>query len=134
MDLTIYNYWSLFEFAFIVGLSFYLLQSTILNWIGMKGWLILILIWLFGMPAVNLPVQFLNNFTKYAVYSWSPYRFSSEIFRDIMYYNSKADFSSMASIIIISGLVFFILLMLSMLKVNKNMNSDDRNEVSSEVS
>lgn len=116
MGLTINNYWPLYGFMVLVGLAFFLLQSNVLNWIGMKGWPLLLLIWLFGMSAVNFPPQFLNNFTKYGVYSWSPYRFSGEAFRDILYYNSQADFPQMATIFGIAGSVLLILLLLYMFK------------------
>jgi hypothetical protein len=101
----------LLGFMMLVGLVFFMLQANILNWIGMKGWPLLILIWLFGMSAVNLPPQFLNDFTKYGVYSWSPYRFSSDAFRDILYYDSGADFSKLAAIFGVAGVVLLILLL-----------------------
>jgi hypothetical protein len=121
MGLTINNYWALYGFMALVGFAFFLLQSNVLNWIGMKGWPLLILIWLFGMPAVNLPPQFLNDFTKYGVYSWSPYRFSGEAFRDILYYDFKADFPIMLAIFSIASGVLLIFLLLYMFTKRKGV-------------
>lgn len=124
MGLTINNYWPLYGFVVLVGFVFFLLQSNILNWTGMKGWPLLLMIWLFGMSAFNLPPQFLNDFTKNGVYSWSPYRFAGEAFRDILYYNSQADFPQMATIVGIAGGVLLALLLLYMFKRNAKSKKD----------
>lgn len=124
MGLTINNYWSLYGFVSLVGFVFFLLQINILNWTGMKGWPLLLMIWLFGMSAFNMPPQFLNDFTKYGVYSWSPYRFSGEAFRDILYYNSQADFPQMATIFGIAGGILLALLLLYMFKRNTKSKKD----------
>lgn len=124
MGLDINNYWTLFAYALMGGFAFYLLQANVLNWIGMKGWPILIIIWLFGMPAANVPYEFLNSFTKDWVYSWSPFRFTVEAFRDVLYYDNGADLSKMAAVIAISGAVLLGLLILSMLKRSGRKEED----------
>lgn len=124
MGLEINHYLGVYLFSVVIGFTFFLLQSNILNWIGMKGWPLLILIWIFGMPAVSVPYEFLNNFTKYFVYSWSPYRFSSEMFRDVMYYDYNADFSALTAIILISGITLLVLLGLSILKKSKKSKKE----------
>lgn len=66
----------------------------------------------------------MNDFAKYAVYSWSPYRFSGEAFRDILYYDFQADFPTMTAIVSIASGILLILLLLYMFTKRKEGASE----------
>ncbi|MCM3627860.1 DUF3533 domain-containing protein [Paenibacillus glycanilyticus] len=73
-------------FLWLGGSMFYLLQSMLLNWIGLPAMAILILLMFFSMPILNMPVEFLSGTTHDLLYSWTPLRFVTGGLREIMYF------------------------------------------------
>ncbi len=113
MGMEMSNYGYLIMFLSLTAIVFFLIQSSVLNWLGFKGWPILIMIWLFGLPVVSLPPEFLSAFYKFAIYSWIPYRFSVEGLSSILFFDAGGNLSSMLAILAVIGSVFLLLVLAS---------------------
>ncbi|WP_158289499.1 YhgE/Pip domain-containing protein [Paenibacillus flagellatus] len=79
--------------------SFFLLQSAIVNWIGLKGMPVLVLLFFFGLPILNLPPEFLPDAARDWLYSWIPFRFSAEGLRDLFYFRQGLNVGGPASVL-----------------------------------
>lgn len=99
--------WALTFSAFV----YYLIQTAVLNWLGFKGWPIVILIWFFGSPLLPYPPEMLNHFFRYWIHSWVPVRFGMETIKDVLYFGAKADLWTMASILGYIGIGALILVL-----------------------
>ncbi len=113
MGMELVNYGYLIMFLMITAFVFFLIQSSVLNWLGFKGWPLLILIWLFGLPVVSLPPEFLSDFYKSAIYSWIPFRFSVEGLSSILFFDAGGNLSSMLAVLAVIGAVFLLLILAS---------------------
>lgn len=70
----------------LAGSAFFLLQSSLLNWIGFPAMGILVLLMFFSMPLLNMAPEFLSQATQDWLYSWTPLRFVSSGLREVMYF------------------------------------------------
>ncbi|SET86958.1 YhgE/Pip domain-containing protein [Paenibacillus sp. NFR01] len=70
----------------LAGLMFFLLQSALLNWLGMSALPLLILLMFFSMPLLNMAPEFLSNVSHDWLYSWTPLRFAALGLRKTMYF------------------------------------------------
>ncbi|GLX69925.1 YhgE/Pip domain-containing protein [Paenibacillus glycanilyticus] len=86
-------------FLWLGGTVFYLLQSMLLNWIGIPAMAILVLLMFFSMPILNMPVEFLSDTTHNLLYSWTPLRFVSGGLREIMYFGGMDAVSTNATVL-----------------------------------
>lgn len=77
---------SVWLFLWLAGTAFFLLQSSLLNWLGMPAIGLLVLLLFFSMPVISLAPEFLPDMTKAWLYSWTPLRFAVEGLRDQMYF------------------------------------------------
>ncbi|WP_199617663.1 YhgE/Pip domain-containing protein [Paenibacillus alkalitolerans] len=73
-------------FLWLAGTAFFLLQSSLLNWIGFPAVALLVLLLFFSMPVINMAPEFLTETTRDWLYSWTPFRFVTEGLRSIMYF------------------------------------------------
>ncbi|GMK38794.1 phage infection protein [Paenibacillus sp. CCS19] len=71
----------------VAGIAFFLLQSALVNWLGMAAMPILILLMFFSLPVVNMAPEFLPQTTHDWLYSWTPFRFAASGLRNSMYFN-----------------------------------------------
>ncbi|MEW9699576.1 YhgE/Pip domain-containing protein [Paenibacillus sp. SI8] len=117
MGLHVVNYSVLVPFIMLIAFMFFLIQSNVLNWLGFKGWPLLILVWLFGVPLISTPPEFLAGFYRYGIYSWIPIRFGSEGFKSILFFNGHADFPLMLTIAAAITAACGALILLSALKL-----------------
>jgi len=117
MGMELANYGSLIMFLIITSFVFFLIQSSALNWLGFKGWPILILIWLFGLPVVSLPPELLSTFYRVGIYSWIPFRFSVEGLNSILFFDAGGNLSNMLGMLGIIGAVFMVLILVSYFKL-----------------
>ena len=70
----------------LAGFAFFMLQSALLNWIGLPAMPILILLMFFSMPVVNMAQEFLPQATQDWLYAWTPFKFVAGGLRNSMYY------------------------------------------------
>ncbi|MDF2725755.1 MAG: hypothetical protein K0Q59_5433 [Paenibacillus sp.] len=97
----------------IITFCFYLMQSCLLNWLGLPGMPIMILVFFFGSPILALPEQMLPAFTHDWLYSWIPLRFGSAILRDLLYFGEGVNASAPLAILLITGAAALCLSLLS---------------------
>jgi len=74
----------------LAGSAFFLLQSALLNWIGLPAMAILVLLMFFSMPVVNMAPEFLPQASRDWLYAWTPFRFAASGLRDTMYFGGAA--------------------------------------------
>ncbi|OXS56557.1 DUF3533 domain-containing protein [Cohnella sp. CIP 111063] len=73
-------------FLWLVAAAFFLLQSSLLNWIGLPAMALLVLLMFFSMPLLGMAPEFLSATTRDWIYSWTPLRFASGGLRETMYF------------------------------------------------
>lgn len=120
LNLYLPDFW-MFVGTFVgITFIFYLIQACVLDWLGMKGWPLLILVWLFGMGTMTYIPQMLNVFYRVGVYSWIPMRFALDIYNNMLYYANVASTSAQSWLVLTCiGLGALVLLYLSSLKKAK---------------
>jgi YhgE/Pip-like protein len=100
-------------FLWLAGSAFFLIQSSLLNWIGLPAMGILVLLMFFSMPVLNIAPEFLSQATQDWLYSWTPLKFAAAGLREVMYFDGFKAGSMNAEVLWgISG-VFLIVLVAS---------------------
>lgn len=115
---------SVWLMLWLAGSAFFLLQSTLLNWIGLPAMGILVLLMFFSMPLLNMAPEFLPQATQDWLYSWTPLRFAASALRDVMYFDGYAPSSSHSAVVWFIAGGFLVLLLVSTFK--KGSRSDPR--------
>lgn len=115
---------SVWLMLWLAGSAFFLLQSTLLNWIGLPAMGILVLLMFFSMPLLNMAPEFLPQATQDWLYSWTPLRFAASALRDVMYFDGYAPSSSHSAVMWFIAGGFLVLLLASTFK--KGSRSDPR--------
>ena len=117
MELT--NGGNVWLMLWLAGSAFFLLQSTLLNWLGLPAMGILVLLMFFSMPLLNMAPEFLPQATQDWLYSWTPLRFAASALRDVMYFDGSASATANHTVLwAISG-CFLVLLLASVVKKGK---------------
>ncbi|GGG75830.1 YhgE/Pip domain-containing protein [Paenibacillus radicis (ex Gao et al. 2016)] len=123
LGMTIADSWQFSIYFTFISYCFFLMQSCLLNWLGMNGMPIMILIFFFGSPILALPSQMLPAFTQDWLYSWIPLRFGTEILREVLYFGGSSFSSASAVTLIIIGAVALCLsLLAAVVKPYKDKN------------
>lgn len=71
-------------FLTLVGVAFGLLQAALLRWLGLPGVAVLGLLYLTAPAVAGLVPELLNPVYKAALWSWTPFRFSTEALRSLL--------------------------------------------------
>lgn len=101
----------LWLFLWLVGAAFFLLQSSLLNWLGFPAMGILVLLMFFSMPIVNMAPEFMPQATQDWLYSWTPLRFAASGIRNVMYFDGAQPLTNNGAILwSIAGLCLVLLL------------------------
>lgn len=105
-------------FFWLAGSAFFLLQSSLLNWIGFPAMPLLVLLMFFSVPLLNAAPEFLSQATREWIYSWTPLRFAAEGLREAMYFGGLGAASS--NVFVLWGIAggFLALLLASGWKAN----------------
>lgn len=99
-------------FLWLVGSTFFLLQSSLLNWIGFRAMPLLVFLMFFSIPLLNMAPEFLPQSARDWIYSWTPLRFAAGGLREVMYFGGFDAASSNA--LILGGIaVGFLMLLLA---------------------
>ncbi|MEC0239765.1 DUF3533 domain-containing protein [Paenibacillus dokdonensis] len=86
-------------FLWLAGSAFFLLQSSLLNWIGFPAMPLLVLLMFFSVPLLSMAPEFLSQTTRDWIYSWTPLRFAAGGLREVMYFGGLDAASSNASVL-----------------------------------
>lgn len=115
LDVSIPNMENAFLFLLLSGFVFFLLQNTLFNWIGVIAAPFILLMFLFSIPVLNLPTEFLPDTTKELLYSWIPLKFSVEGLRGIFFFDNN-NVREYLTILIYIGIGSLITMTLSIFK------------------
>ncbi|MGF7086721.1 YhgE/Pip-like protein [Kroppenstedtia sanguinis] len=110
-------------FLWLVGSAFFLLQSSLLNWIGFPAMPLLVLLMFFSVPLLNMAPEFLSQTMRDWIYSWTPLRFSAEGLREVMYFGGLGAVGSNASVLWGVVGVFLVLLLASGFKAARGTDA-----------
>jgi hypothetical protein len=72
-------------FLLLVGLAFTLLQAGIFRWLGPLGFALLGPLYLMAPAVAGLPPELINPVYRTLLWSWTPFRFSTEGLRSVMF-------------------------------------------------
>ncbi|MGO4184357.1 YhgE/Pip domain-containing protein [Paenibacillus sp. TAF43_2] len=111
--------WDTWLFLWLVGATFYMLQSALLNWMGMPAMGILVLLMFFSMPLLNMAPEFLSQTSHDWIYSWTPLRFAAVGMREVMYFGGLDAVSSNAYILWYIAGGFLLILLAAIFKREK---------------
>ncbi|WP_436647767.1 hypothetical protein [Lactiplantibacillus plantarum] len=93
------------QFLVLIGgisFVFYLLQSAVLDLLGLKGWPLLLIIWIGSMAVITFIPQMLSSFYHNYVYDLTPIRFAYDLILNQMYITDASIIgSSMLSLLYI---------------------------------
>jgi YhgE/Pip-like protein len=106
-------------FLWLIGAAFFLLQSALLNWIGVPAMALLVLLMFFSMPLLNMAPELLSQGTKDWVYSWTPMRYAAVGLREVMYFGGWNAAERNAAVLWSIAGVFLVLLLASGFKKAK---------------
>jgi hypothetical protein len=84
-DSTLTLGWDAAGFLVLVGLAFALLQAGVLRWLGIRGVAILGLLYLTAPAVAGLVPELLNPVYRTLLWSWTPFRFSAEGLRSLLF-------------------------------------------------
>jgi len=78
-------------FVALVGLAFALLQAAVLRWLGLRGLAVLVPLYLTAPAVAGLVPELLNPAYRDLLWSWTPFRFSAEGLRGLLFLDGAAD-------------------------------------------
>ncbi|XID91629.1 hypothetical protein ACF3MZ_24470 [Paenibacillaceae bacterium WGS1546] len=103
----------------LIGTTFYLIQSSLLNWIGLPSMAILVLLMFFSMPLLNMAPESLSATTRNWIYSWTPLRFAADGLRETMYFGGLNAVGTSGTVLWSVAGAFLLLLLASGFKRSK---------------
>lgn len=96
------------EFLLLTGFIsfvFYLIQSATLDLLGLKGWPLLLILWIGSMAVITFVPQMLSPFYRHYVYDWTPIRFAYDLFTKQMYLHDATLTGATLTTLLVIGLV-----------------------------
>ncbi|MGE6753764.1 YhgE/Pip domain-containing protein [Rossellomorea sp. NPDC071047] len=91
-------------FLSLKSFSFYLMISSILSLIGLKGMPLFVLMLFFGAPLLAMAPEMMSSFYRDWFYSWLPMRFMVEGLRELFFFGKGLTWSSSVSTLVWIGL------------------------------
>jgi len=82
--------WSAVGFLVLVAAAFALLQGGVLRLLGLPGIAVLAPLYLMAPAVAALPAELLQPAYKAALWSWTPFRFSTETLRSLLFLDGSA--------------------------------------------
>ncbi len=82
--------WDVAGFLALVGLAFSLLQVGVARWLGPAGLAVLAPLYLIAPATAGLVPELLNPVYRWALWSWTPFRFSTEALRSLLFLGRDA--------------------------------------------
>ncbi len=77
-------------FLMLVGFAFALLQAAVLRWVGIAGMALLAPLYLMAPAVAGLPPELINPVYRSLLWSWTPFRFSTEGIRSLLFLGGGA--------------------------------------------
>ncbi|MCM3412960.1 YhgE/Pip domain-containing protein [Metabacillus litoralis] len=118
LNVSIPNSSDMLLLMIFTGLCFFFIQNALLNWVGYLAAPLIILLFFFSMPVLTMAPEMLPSITRDWLYSWVPFRFSVEAFRDFLFFK-KEIFEEGIGMLGIIGLSSLLVMVLAILKPKK---------------
>ena len=112
-------------FLSITCISFILLISAVLSWIGMGGVAIFVLFMFFGLPLLQLAPEMLPDFYRDWIYPWLPMRFMFDGVRQILFFDGGAWNSSTMVLVWIAVVSILVHLSKAFMPMKNAANKED---------
>jgi hypothetical protein len=77
--------WNAIGFLALVGGAFALLQAGVLRWLGVRGVIVLAPLYLMAPAVAGLVPELINPVYRTLLWSWTPFRFSTEGLRSLLF-------------------------------------------------
>ncbi len=103
-------------FLSLTSFSFYLMISSILSLIGLKGMPLFVLMLFFGAPLLAMAPEMMSSFYRDWFYSWLPMRFMVEGLRELFFFGKGLTWSSSVSTLVWIGLGSMLVILATALK------------------
>lgn len=113
IGLDIPDFWPVAGYLCLVFGVFFLLQSALVQFLGMAGLPVLVVLFFFGLPILALPYEVLPGITQHWFFTWVPFRFSVEGFRDLFYFRQGLGWKEPAMVLVFIGLGSLLVLLAS---------------------
>jgi hypothetical protein len=82
--------WELAGFLVLVGAAFALFQAGVLRWLGFAGMALLGPLYLMAPAVAGMAPELLDPVYRAALWSWTPFRFSAEAVRSLLFLGPSA--------------------------------------------
>jgi hypothetical protein len=82
--------WDAAGFLALVGVAFALLQTGVLRWLGPAGLAVLVPLYLMAPAVAGVPPELLHPVYRWALWVWTPFRFSTEALRSLLFLGRDA--------------------------------------------
>ena len=79
--------WPVLGFLALVGTAFALLAAAVLAWLGLRGMALLGPLYLLAPAVAGQPPEFLDPAYRVLLWSWTPFRFSAEGLRSLLFFD-----------------------------------------------
>ncbi|MGB8956229.1 MAG: ABC transporter permease [Tumebacillaceae bacterium] len=119
LDLEVPDFWEMTFFLMFAGYAFFLLQTMLYSWLGLRGTPVVVMMFFFSLPVLALPEQFLPAVTRDWFLSWVPLRFAADAIRDLLYFGQGLNLSTPAWTLAAIGAGGLVLTLLSGFKKPK---------------
>ncbi len=119
LDVSIPDNGEMFLLMLFTGLMFFFIQGALFNWIGYAAAPLLVLLFFFSTPVLTLPPEMLPEVTRDWLYSWVPFRFSVEAFKDTFFFGVNP-LEDGIGVLGYTGLTGFVVMILAPIKPKRN--------------
>ena len=120
LGLNIPDFTNIALFLSVAFLSFFLMISAVLSWLGMKGLPLFVITLFFGAPLLSMAPEFMSAFYRDWIYSWLPMRFMVDGLREIFFFGKGLSWDHPTVVLTGIGLVSLLIFAASSLKLKKN--------------
>ncbi|QLE65270.1 hypothetical protein LROSL1_2470 [Furfurilactobacillus rossiae] len=105
--------------ATAIAFVFFLIQSAVINWLGIPGAPLMIMTVMLSTAVVTYPATMLSNFYRTWIYSWTPIRYAQNILINQLYLHGKGTMSTSILILGVYATCGLMLMYLSSKKTAK---------------
>lgn len=79
---------------------FYLITTCVLDWFGLFGWPLVLLVWFLAIGVISYAPQALDPLYRKGIYSWVPMRFSMQTLTNTLYFHNGSS-TTMSSLLVL---------------------------------
>lgn len=108
-------------FISLAYFTYFLLISSVLSWLGMKGIPIFVLTLFFGLPLLAMPKEFMSSFYQDWVNPWLPMRPMIDGLRDLLFFEKGFEWSHSVEALTFIALGSLLLLCSSVFKKEQRL-------------